>query len=151
MNTQQWLFLAIVFGVVVGLVWLAVMTLLPAPLRRRLLWFMAKEPAEAEAARGGAGGAGAAGAGGWVERVVKVARPFTKLSLPEEGWERSPLRTRFMNAGWRHPSTGALYFAAKSMLALLIPALVALFGGGMLGKSFLLVLFISASIGYYLP
>ena len=145
MNTQQWLFLAIVFGVVVGLVWLAVMTLLPAPLRRRLLWFMAQDPAAT--APGGAG----AGAGGWVERVVKVARPFTKLSLPEEGWERSPLRTRFMNAGWRHPSTGALYFAAKSMLALLLPALVALFSGGLLGKGFLLVLFGSASVGYYLP
>jgi len=53
---------------------------------------------------------------GWVERVARVAQPFSKLSLPEEGWERSPLRTRFMNAGWRQASAPALYFAAKSVL-----------------------------------
>ena len=51
--------------------------------------------------------------------IVKLAGPLAKLSVPEEGWEKSPLRTRFMNAGWRNPSAPALYFAAKTALALL--------------------------------
>ncbi|WP_317202597.1 type II secretion system F family protein [Janthinobacterium sp.] len=143
MNAQQGWFLAIVFGVVVALVWLALRMFLPVALRRRLFAFMA--PAAAPDAPGGA----------WIERAVKVARPFTKLSLPEDGWERSPLRTRFMNAGWRHPSTGALYFAAKSALALLMPALLGLLAasgaGAPLRQGLLLLLFAGASFGYYLP
>ncbi|MDC8760491.1 type II secretion system F family protein [Janthinobacterium fluminis] len=139
MTARQWLFLAIVFAVVVALAALALLMFAPLALRRRLFSFMA--PAEARAAQGDV----------WVERAVKVARPFTRLSLPEEGWERSPLRTRFMNAGWRHPATGPLYFAAKSALALLLPLLLALFAAGAAGKGLLLMLFASGSFGYYLP
>ncbi len=143
MNGQQWWFLVIVFGVVVALVWLALLMFMPVALRRRLFTFMA--PAEAQAAPGD----------GWIERAVKVAQPLARLSLPADGWERSPLRTRFMNAGWRHPATAPLYFAAKSLLALLLPALVALFAAGALGAmlrhGLLLLLFACASFGYYLP
>jgi tight adherence protein C len=71
-----------------------------------------------------------AGADGRLDRARgRVAQPFSKLSLPEEGWERSPLRTRFINAGWRNPSAPALYFAAKTVLALLLPAMVPCAGG----------------------
>ncbi|MEC5158924.1 tight adherence protein C [Janthinobacterium sp. CG_23.3] len=143
MNGRQWGFLVIVFGVVVALVWLALLMFMPVALRRRLFSFMA--PAEAQAAP----------ASGWIERAAKVAQPLARLSLPADGWERSPLRTRFMNAGWRHPATAPLYFAAKSLLALLLPALVALFAAGALGavlhRSLLLLLFVCASVGYYLP
>jgi tight adherence protein C len=144
MNAQQWLFLAIVFGVVVALAWLALLMFMPVALRRRLFSFTA--PAAAPAAAPG---------DGWIERAVKVAQPLARLSLPPEGWERSPLRTRFMNAGWRHPATAPLYFAAKSLLALLLPALLALLAAGALGpmlrQGLLLLLFLCASLGYYLP
>jgi tight adherence protein C len=78
----------------------------PVALRERLTEVV--EPAEA---------APDPAAGGWVEKVAQAAQPFSRLSLPEEGWERSPLRTRFMNAGWRSASAPPLYFAAKTLLA----------------------------------
>jgi tight adherence protein C len=95
-----------------------------------------------------------AGQGEWVERVARVAKPLTRLSLPEEGWERSPLRTKFINAGWRNASAPTLYFAAKTVLSLGLPALLALLLAGGMADSrngFMLVLFSSAAFGYYLP
>jgi tight adherence protein C len=122
---------------------LALLMFMPGPLRQRLFGFMG--PAAADTGIGG----------GWIERAAKAARPFTRLSLPEEGWERSPLRTRFMNAGWRNPASPPLYFAAKSVLALLFPALVAMTAASTLGvglrQVFLFLLFLSATLGYYLP
>jgi tight adherence protein C len=94
-------------------------------------------------------------AGGWIERAAKVAQPFSKLSVPEEGWEKSGLRTRFMNAGWRNPAAATLYFAAKSCIALLLPAIVAgviaVLDKPVTGKTYLLYLLLAAAVGYYLP
>ena len=143
MNGAQLLFLLIVFLVVAGLAVLAMLAFSPLPLHQRLRIFM------------GPAGDAAPPPGGWVERVAKVAQPFSSLSLPEDGWERSPLRTRFMNAGWRSASAPPLYFAAKTILALALPALLmAMTTGalaGMLRNGWLFVLLFVASIGYYLP
>lgn len=143
MSTAQWLFLLIVFAVVAGLALLALLVFTPGALRQRLFGFMAQQAPQP------------GGAEGWIERIAKVAKPFTKLSLPEEGWERSPLRTRFMNAGWRNPNAPALYFAAKSLLALLLPAVLGLYAASVLGAQLrsvvLFLLCIAASFGYYLP
>jgi len=143
MNGAQLLFLFIVFVVVAGLAALAMLAFLPLPLHQRLRIFMG--PASDAAAE----------PGGWVEKVAKVAQPFGRLSLPEDGWERSPLRTRFMNAGWRGASAPPLYFAAKTILALAFPAVLTmtLSGAlaGMLHNGLLFVLLFVASIGYYLP
>lgn len=143
MGAQQILFLGIVFLVVAGIALAALLVFSGVPLRQRLQDFMG--PAEDDAAPGGA----------WVERVAKVAQPFTRLSLPEEGWESSPLRTRFMNAGWRGASAPTLYFAAKTVLALSLPALLAALGAAALEtvvrNGFLLLLLMASSFGYYLP
>ncbi len=142
MSGRQLLFLIVVFVVVAGLTLLALLIFSSVPLRQRLAAFIG--PAEDDPARDG----------GWVERVAKVAQPFTRLSLPEEGWERSPLRTRFMNAGWRQADAPSVYFAAKTVLALLLPALL-LGVAGVLDRlprdGVLLLLFGGASVGYYLP
>lgn len=143
MTGPQLLFLLIVFAVVVALALLAWLIFFPGTLRQRL--FGATAPAASEAVADT----------GWVERVVRVAQPFSKLSLPEEGWERSPLRTRFMNAGWRQASAPALYFAAKSVLALLFPTVLGLYAASAMAAQLrsvlLLLLCVSATIGYYLP
>ena len=143
MTIPEMFFLAIVFGVVVAIAALGMLVFSAGPLRQRLLGVVA--PAATAAAAGG----------GWVERVARVAQPFTRLSLPEEGWERSPLRTRFMNAGWRHASAPALYFAAKSALALLLPAAAGLSStllSGLVSRNGVLVLLLlCAAGGYYLP
>lgn len=143
MTGPQLLFLLIVFAVVVALALLAWLIFFPGVLRQRLFGSMAPAASEAVVENG------------WVERVARVAQPFSKLSLPEEGWERSPLRTRFMNAGWRQASAPALYFAAKSVLALLFPTVLGLYAASAMAAQLrsvlLLLLCVSATIGYYLP
>jgi tight adherence protein C len=93
--------------------------------------------------------------GRWIERVVKVTSPFAKLSLPEDGWEKSGLRKRFMNAGIRSASAPIIYFGIKTLLAAVLPiaayATVLLNGERLDFTNLLLVLLVAASIGYYLP
>ncbi|OFA08999.1 type II secretion system F family protein [Duganella phyllosphaerae] len=143
MTGQQMIFLALVFAVVAGLVFVAVRLFAPVQVRERLGGALAPET-QADAPQQG-----------WVEKVAHAAQPFSRLSLPEEGWERSPLRTRFMNAGWRSASAPSLYFAAKTVLALALPALatvlVALLSGHAPQQGHMALLLIAASVGYYLP
>jgi len=142
MQVTQLLFLLIVFGVAWLLAWLGIWLFAPLALRERLRRF---------GQRGGQGEAGVR----WIERVASIAKPLTKLSIPEEGWEKSTLRTRFMNAGWRSPSAPTLYFASKTALALLLPFLVTPFlvlhGTALGGSEVLAIVLITASLGYYLP
>jgi tight adherence protein C len=60
-----------------------------------------------------------------------------------------------MNAGWRNPAAPALYFASKTTLALILPALagiaLALAPRAPAGSKALLLLLLAASCGYYLP
>ena len=93
--------------------------------------------------------------GQWIDRVAKLTARFGKLSIPEQGWEQSGIRTRFMNAGIRSVSAPMLYFGAKTILALGLPGLVYLYfvasGSTITLNKALLVLLIVATIGYYLP
>jgi tight adherence protein C len=143
MNAAQLLFLLIIFGVVVGLAWLSAMLFAPAALRERLGHFMGAKSQETGLEKRG-----------WVERIARVVRPLTRLSVPDQGWEKSALRTRFMNAGWRNPVAPTLYFAAKTVLALLLPAIAAVAmaaSSRMVGGKLLFALLLAASFGYYLP
>jgi tight adherence protein C len=142
MSTTQLLFLLLVFAIVCGLVWLGIVLFAPVALRTRLASFMGRaEERKSEA--------------GWVERIARAAKPLTKLSVPEEGWEKSVLRTRFMNAGWRNPAVMGVYFASKSALALVLPGIVgivlALLPHKLGGNGILLLLLVAATCGYYLP
>jgi tight adherence protein C len=143
MNAAQLSFLLIVFGIVCALTWLGMMLFAPEALRTRLRRFLGKsDTTQLES-------------DGWVEKVAKVTQPLTKLSIPDEGWEKSALRTRFMNAGWRNPFAPTLFFAAKSALALLGPAVIGTLVVAAVivlsGIKLLFLLLLTASIGYYLP
>nr|WP_315259599.1 type II secretion system F family protein [uncultured Duganella sp.] len=143
MNGSQIIFLAVVFLVAAGVAVAALLVFSSVALRERLNEVV--EPASAAPDPAGAG---------WVEKVAQAALPFSRLSLPEEGWEKSPLRTRFMNAGWRGASAPSLYFATKTLLALGLPAIAALCGAMALQgpqKGFMALLLLVAAIGYYLP
>jgi len=144
MTSSQLIFLLIVLCVVGGLAWLGVALFAPLALRERLRRFLGN----AEQSQLDAGG-------GWTERVASVAKPLTKLSVPDEGWENSSLRTRFMNAGWRNRSAPILYFASKTGLALLLPALVApfavIYSNALFGLRLMGLLLTVAALGYYLP
>lgn len=144
LTLPQWLFLAVVFAAVLGVGLAAT-------------WAMAPNPARARV-RGLAPAGAAPGEGlgvPWVERVVRFSGPLARLSVPDEGWETSPLRIRFMNAGLRGPAAPALYFAAKSALALALPFAVFVaigVSGARLGtSSTMALLLLAGAIGYYLP
>ena len=143
MNASQFTFLLVVFLVVCILAWVALALFAPLALRERLRQFLGQR------------GDGQEQGVRWIERVASVARPLTRLSIPEEGWEKSTLRTRFMNAGWRHHSAPTLYFASKTALALLVPALSAPFlvlhGAKLSGGNVLAILLAGAALGYYAP
>ncbi|MFC4929457.1 type II secretion system F family protein [Massilia sp. GCM10023247] len=143
MNSAQLVFLLIVFAIVCALAWLAMMLFAPVALRTRLRRFSGKSEATALESDG------------WVERVAKATQPLMKLSVPEEGWENSALRTRFMNAGWRTPVAPTLFFASKTALALAGPATVGVLVAAsvimLAGSKLLLLLLLTATVGYYLP
>jgi tight adherence protein C len=91
-----------------------------------------------------------------VDRIARATKPLAKLSTPEEGFEASPIRLRFMHAGIRTASAPMAYFGAKTVLALALPMLayftMALLGNvPVKGTNLLLALLICAAIGYYLP
>jgi tight adherence protein C len=144
MSAAQFVFLLIVFSTIVGLAGLGVWMFAPGALRGRLQGFMGRK-AEASPLQGN----------GWVDRIARAVRPLTRLSVPEEGWENSALRTRFMNAGWRNQAAPTLYFASKTALALGIPAFTALLlavaGKSLPGSGLLFALLVGATFGYYLP
>ena len=91
----------------------------------------------------------------WVAKLVELSTPISKLSVPKEGWENSPLRIRLMNAGWRNQSAAALYFTAKTALALGLPcaALLVLITTSLGDERAILsvILVALAGIGYYIP
>ena len=103
----------------------------------------------------GSGEAGQASDPHWKVVAVKVARSLARLSVPNEGWDDSPLRIRFMNAGYRKRSAPVAYFAAKSLLVFALPgafftyASVAPVSLGPLG--FMACMLWLAAIGYYAP
>jgi tight adherence protein C len=96
-----------------------------------------------------------AAASPWMAQIIKLSGPLAKLSLPDEESEHSLIRIHFMHAGLRHRSAPALFFTAKSMLAIGLPLLVvfALIGAGATNDTNLLLLWVlgAATLGYYLP
>ena len=145
-TSSQWIFLAIVFVAVFGFGLIAAFLLAPDPTRTRVREL---------ALEGAPMAPGGEGRPHWIERIVHLTGPLARLSVPAEGWERSPLRVRFMNAGLRGPSTPAVYFTAKSVLAIGLPLLVFFvlgFSGARLTPAVTMAsLLIAAAIGYYLP
>jgi tight adherence protein C len=90
----------------------------------------------------------------WTETIVKVSGPLAKLSTPEGDWENSPLRLRFLHAGIRNPDARLVYFAAKTLLPLLLAGLTYTALRGMSqdgGLTLLFYILAAALVGCYLP
>lgn len=119
--------------------------LVPKDTRKRLEELRAQEEE-----RGRSGNEGA-----WKQRIVELLEPWGRASLPEEGWEKSALRLRFMHAGYRGKTASTVFFATKTLLALLFPAIFLLLQGAgrlsMGANGTMAMLLLLASIGYYLP
>ena len=155
METEQLALLAAMFAIVFGAAWKAMSLLRPDPLKRRI---------DGIAASSAAGTMGAAAATpdmegddspAWMETVTKVSQHVAKLSLPKDDWDKSALRRRFANAGMRSETAPAIYFAAKTLLALVLPALallgITLFAGPDARQFLLLATLSMAALGFYLP
>jgi len=88
-------------------------------------------------------------------RVAAVVNILSKLSLPDEGWQSSAVRVKFLQAGIRNQSAPQYYFAIKTLLTLVFPVLLALFLVLNHPKLQLIhiILFalLTAAAGYYLP
>ncbi|PFH20358.1 MULTISPECIES: type II secretion system F family protein [Burkholderia] len=148
LSVIQTVMLGGLFVFVTGGVLVAMLLFAPRNLQRRI------EQA------GGASAGVAVGGGGdessrWVAKLVELSHPISRLSVPQDGWEDSPLRIRLMNAGWRESSAAVLYFTAKTALALALPccALLSLITTRLAEQRMLLsfILIAFAGIGYYVP
>lgn len=143
----QWILLALVFLAATGLTFGVMEWLNRNEAVQRRLDGMADTPLQ--------GTQGLEGNAEWHARVVKMAGPMAKLSAPKEGWEASSLRVRFMQAGLREASWPAVFFAAKTLLALGLPGLVMLYVGAsgitLTFNNGLLLLVGLLALGYYLP
>lgn len=144
-SASQWLFIALVFVVASGVPLLAYLSLRRGILHERLERVVGdatvREPTE--------------GANKWIESVVKAAKPLARLSLPDEGWDGSGLRRRFIQAGLRSPGAPVVFFAVKSIVAFGVPLLFwvlrMLSDHPMPANKFLILLGLACCIGYYLP
>jgi tight adherence protein C len=91
----------------------------------------------------------------WEQSISKIVKPFASLSLPSEGWEKSNLRSRFMQAGYRAQSLPFFYFGSKTVLAIILPGALLLTIGmtslEIAPQIMWMVLLLMATIGYYLP
>lgn len=60
------------------------------------------------------------------KNVSPLIASLSKISLPEEGWQDSNLRLRFIRAGFRKPAAPRIYFAIKTAVTFAAPVLMAL-------------------------
>ncbi len=146
MNMQLFI-LILVFFAVTGLAWGATLLLgRDSALRQRLNRMVSPEASGEKSLIAGSE---------WQAKVIKAVGPMAKLSTPKAGWDESSLRVRFMQAGLREASWPALFFATKTVLALLLPGLFVLYQGvssiQMSVNTTVLILLLLAAIGYYLP
>jgi tight adherence protein C len=146
MKIEQIVLLGVMFLIVFGAALKAMSLLRPDPVQRRI-----EELGQPDVASERDTGAQK----NWVETVTKMSERVAKLSLPKEDWDKSALRLRFANAGIRTPSAPAIYFAAKTVLALALPAIALMcFGNAFEAgqRIYLLLTVLAASaLGFYLP
>lgn len=146
MSTIQILILLIIFFAVLALVYIVMNTVVPGAAQKRLQKVLGGERVIQNVDEHAAP---------WVEKIAGLVGPLAKLSLPEEDWQNSPIRLRFINAGYRSKNAPIIYFGAKSLFALSFPGIYLLIKGlGGFEANFnqtLAIVLILAAIGYYLP
>lgn len=144
MNLTQYLFLAVLFGAIFTAVLVALRLFSSSPIKDRLEALADPHALTPKAS-----------ANNWLNRLVNLVSPLAKLSVPEEGWENSEIRLRFINAGWRKPSAPGLFYAAKTGLFIGLPLIAYLYLRTRAAPSSLqmtlMVLLLAAAAGYYLP
>ena len=143
MNPIQLVFLGLVFVVVVALCLGASALLRPNVARQRLIGLVADTPQRPQTKDG------------WVRWVARLTQPISRLSMPEEGFEKSSIRLRFAHAGIRNAAAAPAFFGVKTLLTLGLPllgfVLLTLSGSPLTGNTLLLAMLALAALGYYGP
>ena len=145
-SPPQMLFLALVFIVVSGIPVAGYFLFRRNAVQRRLERIIA--PPQDNAGRDGESAK-------WVETVARAAGPLAKLSIPDEGWEDSELRRRFIQAGLRNPNAPIFFFAVKTVFAFGVPLVLWLLrissGSDMPMEEFYFYVALLSAVGFYLP
>lgn len=149
LQSMQVVLLVGLFAIVFATAFGAMLLFAPRDMRRRI-----EQAGGAKTAATAASGGELPGSG-WFEKLAEISQPISKLSIPKEGWDQSALRIRMMNAGWRTQGAAAVYFAAKTVLAVALPLLAMswLVGTRLADSPYMLsiILVILGGCGYYLP
>jgi tight adherence protein C len=144
MSMMQVFLLTLVFVAVAGATFAATAYLGPRPIKARLRQIAGDADVVSPAVESP-----------WKHKIVEAMSPASKLSQPGDGWQNSPMRSRFMHAGYRGDSAPVIYFAAKTILALALPLALMLVAGisrvPMTFNTVLMLIVGLAAIGYYLP
>jgi len=141
MNKSQILILIVTFVVIFGVAVAVMLMLTRDPVKARLSALDDGEKSGRARAN-------------YMEQLAQLAAPLAKLSVPAEGWEGSPVRMRFINAGWRNPATPSLFHAGKTALTVSLPLLTYLViqhDAERAGSMTFLYLVMAAAAGYYVP
>lgn len=138
-------FLGLVFFVAAGIMALAIRFMMPDRVQQRLSLLSAQSTSDDDSLASPPPS----------QQLLRFMQPLARLALPAEGWEESPMRLRFMHAGWRSVMVPTIFFALKTLLALGLPLLVILFASDMMqrgeGARLMLLLSLLSAIGFYLP
>ena len=146
MSAIEWLLLALVFVTVVLLVLGVSRRLGPGRVDDRLRGLRAQDGAQE----------------GWrlvaqegLRVLTDVVTPLSRLATPEEGFEQSALRLKFVHAGLRDRRSPTVFFGLKVLLFMLLPAVgwlvLQLLGSALEGRQLLLTLLVMGALGYVLP
>ena len=143
---SEFAFLAVMFLSAVGVVIGCFLLFGPSQVRNRLAQITGTANTQSELGEPGSR---------WLESVANAVGPLAKLSAPEENWEQSALRRRFMQAGLRSPSAPILFYAIKTITAFGLPLIAWLLLNAFFPKgtasSYVLILLSLALVGFYGP
>lgn len=87
-------------------------------------------------------------------KPTAILESLAKLSLPEQGWQDSETKLKFVRAGLRSNQAPLIYYVIKSLVTLVIPLLSAFFLASFTDKelqSIALIVVLIAAVGYYTP
>jgi tight adherence protein C len=89
----------------------------------------------------------------WRAQAARWAEPLARWSLPAGPWQQSPLRLQMLQAGIAREDARLIYFAAKTVLPLLLAGAVLVTLPGKAGDalSLLWLMALAALAGSYLP
>lgn len=141
MDPMQIAVLVLVFVLVAGTAAGAMLLMRPREAQERLQQVAGQAPGERK--------------DGMLQWAAGVAQPFGKLAAPDEGFEKSSVRLRFMHAGLRSPQAPATFFGTKTLLTLGLPLLgfaaLTIGGATLHGNTLMALLLLLAALGYYGP